>query len=461
MTHLLPNPDFLEWLVASIAKARREIVLVNYLATLRKDGKGAVGRLVKALRAALKRKVEVRLVLEGTKLAENYAFYRALKDAGADAWMDTSATFIHEKAVMIDGKVLCIGSQNLTDSALTVHEELAIATDDAAAIGGFKKELERLTAQRCEIKGASREGVLLPATAVDALTRIKRSLATIPYLVYLILCREDKGRPRALRVDPAWIGELGLKKGAASDSRRLSEALLFLDKRLGLVSYDEKKDMVTRCVILSEAKVLHDSRRSFGGKGGPRGLRMTAQLLLPDAFWKYGWQARLSVEAIHLYFAGERERQESPFAPWWRKKRDEIAKSYGFQKQLVNRAQTELMRAGLLEVMYETASSVYQKYVRYSNYFRENPFYDFDARRSAIGLIAGQARPQVFALAQDMLQAVERDSDADALSALCRMAEAAGLPRARAVLRAIRDLAANSTRRTFEYAQELLTAGTT
>ena len=435
MTQLLPNPDYLRWFLHALEKARKDVVLVNYLAVLRKgDGKGSVGRIVAKLIAARRRGLSVTVILEGSKFHENYRFYRVLKDAGVDVWMDTSLTFIHQKAVLIDGRLLCIGSHNLTASALTSHEELALTTRDRAAVRLFREGLHRLTAQRRAIGDVDNAGVQLPSGIVDSLIMIKRALSPRAYSLYLLLCRLDRGRPKRLSVEPeAWVDELGFPPSVASDRQRVHELLLFLSEKLDLVRYDRKRSTVTRKKI-----------RAGGGS-----------ILLPDLFWEHAWHKRLSVEAIHLYLAGERERLTSPYAPWWRLKRDEIAAQYGFSKHLVGRAQMELRRAGLLEVLYETAPSTVQRYVRYRNYFRQNPFYDADARMAAIAALARRCTKPAFALAQRIAHFLGEDSDLQKIDALCGLISKAGLRRAGRVYSTLQRLAPNSTRRTFAYAEEL------
>lgn len=196
-------------------------------------------------------------------------------------------------------------------------------------------------------------------------------------------------------------------------------------------------------------------------KGGLRSAQNDSGgfVFIPETFWSFGWHRRLSVEAIHHYVAGEAEKQTSPFAPWWRLRRDEIAARYGFQKQIVNRAQLELKRAGLLEVLFETGNAPAGIYVRYRNYFRQNPFYDPAEREKQIAAIVRRHPAAVVVLARKLLALVGDDADAGKLEALCSLVSAAGPRKARRVAAAIRRLAPNSTKRTFDYVVELLNQG--
>lgn len=431
---LLPNPDFLKWFLGAITKAKKSVVVVNYMATLKEGEKGAVAKVAAALVSAIKRGVQVQVVLEGNKLGENYLFWKVLKDAGADCWMDTSVTFIHTKAILIDDKTLCIGSHNITAAALVYHEEISLTTTDAEAIRRFKKELEKYTVQRRSIGDAPKDGVLLPVTIIEPLVKIKRSIAPNVYYLYLLLCKLDRGRPMAITIDAEeWAKILELPTHKVSARERVTTLLEYMDLNLGVVSFNGKNGIVKRRPV-PQSKI---------------------KILLPDAFWDFGWHHRLSMEALHFYLMGEVERQTSPNAPWWRLKRDEIAKRYGFQKQLVNRAQRELMRFDLLEVLYETATSVYQRYIRYMNYFRQNPFYDYEKRTAQIVALEGRYSKQAFAIAQKILQKLSIDSDAERLETMCRYIAESGTGKGRSVLKAISNLKPFSSRLTFDYAEEL------
>ncbi|HPM42157.1 MAG TPA: phospholipase D-like domain-containing protein, partial [bacterium] len=334
---LLPNPDYFPWLLAAVGRAKRSVVLVNYLAAMGEPARGPVFKLARALAAACRRGVRVEATLEGSKFRENMPFYRYIKSAGADAWMDTSLTFIHTKAILIDGRLLCVGSHNLSTSALTSHHELSAATREKAPIRAFLRELVRMTRQKREIDSSTcRDGSRAP---IGALVAIKRMSSPHAYLLYLLLCREDGGKPRPIRIDAeAWARELGLPASTASAGVRIAAILERLERKLGVVTFDGEGGWVKRRVVSGQWLVVGAHQPPTTNHQSP------GSILIPESFWRFGWHRALSVEAMHLYFAGEAERQTSPFAPWWRLTRDETAARYGFQKQIVNRAQRELKR---------------------------------------------------------------------------------------------------------------------
>lgn len=137
-------------------------------------------------------------------------------------------------------------------------------------------------------------------------------------------------------------------------------------------------------------------------------------------------------------------------------KRDDIAAKYGFQKQLVGRAQEELKSYCLLETLHETADAPDGRFIRYMNYFRQNPFYDYDARVVEIDAVTTKYTPKIVTAARKLASIVKEDSDAEKIAALCRFISAVGISRASSIVRKIGALAPNSTKRTFGYVEELL-----
>jgi len=432
---LLPNPDFLEWLLDKIRNAKETIVIVNYIAALIEDDKQLpVAQIVYELIAAVKRGIQVQVVLEGSNLKNNYCFWRILKNAGADIWLDTSATFIHTKAVLIDGCMLSIGSHNITDAALSWHEEMSFVTSDRGSIDRFRKELEKYTSQRHELGDTPKKGVHLPVSVIDPLVKIKRSRAPRTYMLYLLLCRLDGGKPKPITINiDEWVEMLGMKMGKVSAYKRIKPLIDFMDCNLGIVRFNSREKTLERRAL----------------------ARCKENILLPDAFWDFSWHKRLSVEAIHFYFAGEAEKLTSPYMPWWRLTRYQVAKKYSFHNYKVSLASRELMKYDLMEVLFETSTSIYQRYIRHMNYFRENPFYDYNERMKRIKGISKHYSKSIFLIAQKIADKLNCDMSVDKIDALCRYASESGENRARRVLKTLSALSSHSSKLTFDYAQEL------
>lgn len=340
--------------------------MVNYLAEIPeyRGGDDPVTRTARALIAAGRRNVDVQVVLEGIKIRNNYAFYRLLKDAGIDTWMDTSLTFVHHKVAVFDDRSIIVGSHNITRAALTDHEEYSVITDDAGTIRRFEHELKKVLKQREMIrKNICRDVVLLPRGFLAEAGALFRAHAGNAFDLYLKLCRDDGGRPRAIDIAfEKWGAELGFdprKAGKVTTKyvrhfyeQRINRILYQL-KRAGLIDIDRDRDTVTR--------------RRFKAE------RPEPALSVPVTYWRYGWSRRLSFAAKYFYLISLAETSGSPFYPWWSLSLKAAAQRYGYWGD-IGRAARELEARGILEILRAEAVKRGKTYSEEAQFYRVNPF---------------------------------------------------------------------------------------
>ncbi len=131
---LLADKELFPVLISLSGRAQRSIHCVMYLFKLGSK-KGRAARLVRALIAARRRGVEVRVMLERSdyndKLnKENRRTAARLKRAGIEVNFDSPRTTTHVKAMVFDHRYTVIGSHNLTGAALGHNHELSLLIDD-------------------------------------------------------------------------------------------------------------------------------------------------------------------------------------------------------------------------------------------------------------------------------------------------------------------------------------------
>ncbi len=109
-------------------------------------------RMYQALRDAAQDGVDVRLLLPGTSdlpLVQQFsrAEYRSLLRSGVRIW-EWAGPMLHAKTMVVDGRLVRIGSSNLNVSSLLANWELDVFVEDDAALAGamevqFLVDLER------------------------------------------------------------------------------------------------------------------------------------------------------------------------------------------------------------------------------------------------------------------------------------------------------------------------------
>jgi len=126
----LLNGEYYDSLQEALGQARKEIVLSFFLFKLSDHGKNRTAQIEKSLRSAVRRGVRVVVLLERSKYQDitktNTKTATRLKHDGMTVFFDSLKQITHTKVVVIDRKILFIGSHNLTESALRYNNEVSI-----------------------------------------------------------------------------------------------------------------------------------------------------------------------------------------------------------------------------------------------------------------------------------------------------------------------------------------------
>jgi cardiolipin synthase len=133
--------------LTEIEAARAEVLIANaYFLPGR--------RVLAALRAAVRRGVRVRLLLQGrVEYAVQHhaqrALYAQLLDAGAEIH-EYLPSYLHAKVAVIDGRWATVGSSNIDPYSLLLAREANVAVYDAQFAGELKSVLDRAIAEQSE-----------------------------------------------------------------------------------------------------------------------------------------------------------------------------------------------------------------------------------------------------------------------------------------------------------------------
>jgi phosphatidylserine/phosphatidylglycerophosphate/cardiolipin synthase-like enzyme len=107
--HFSPKGGCAEAVVAELAKARREILVLAYSFTNK--------QIAQALVDAKLRGVAVEVVLDHSNEKETYTDLQFFHEQGLTPLIDASHAIAHNKVMVIDGKTLITGSFNFTHQA--------------------------------------------------------------------------------------------------------------------------------------------------------------------------------------------------------------------------------------------------------------------------------------------------------------------------------------------------------
>lgn len=147
---LLANRQYSEALLQGIGNARKSILCTFYVFKITSSAGNQPRRIAEELVQAKKRGVDVTVILESDNgkrdhlTDENRHTARFLTRGGVKVYFDSPATVTHVKAVVIDGRLVYIGSHNLTQGALRHNNELSVLIDSPEVASEISSYLGKL-----------------------------------------------------------------------------------------------------------------------------------------------------------------------------------------------------------------------------------------------------------------------------------------------------------------------------
>ncbi len=133
---LLKNRDYLPALITTIDEAQNEILMAFFLFKAGVKSESYPDKVLAHLLSAVKRGVKVIVILGNTggrdhKLdSENQQTVELLKAKGMEAFCDTPKRTTHTKLIVIDQRLVILGSHNLTQAAMKYNNEISILLDN-------------------------------------------------------------------------------------------------------------------------------------------------------------------------------------------------------------------------------------------------------------------------------------------------------------------------------------------
>lgn len=123
-------------LIHEINSAQRSVDVMAYLVSTRE--------IADPLAAAVKRGVEVRVLMDGSNFPGLYSDAAIFKDGPVPVWLDKEHKEFHHKVMLIDGRVLITGSFNFTTQAEDYNgENLLVIRNHPRLYAAYLAEFEK------------------------------------------------------------------------------------------------------------------------------------------------------------------------------------------------------------------------------------------------------------------------------------------------------------------------------
>jgi len=278
--------------------------------------------------------------------------YKFLKNAGIRVYYDEPTRYTHAKAIIIDKRIVILGSTNWTEAAFdkSIEASVLIKSRELAddILSYFKtikidKEIEKYF----EFIGPSTpiawEFLENPGLA----PRMAKKHDERSFDVYLFLLKNFDGNPEGklmLFYDEV-ARYLGIYKGwdRTAYRRQVIKVLRKLEQKYKLAKFEPqyaKEATITLLNYEDPTKVYEYPEELY--------------FELPDDYFDFGWNRILSFRAKFCYLINLAYSNISDTKPFWSKSLTTITEQFGgISKHIIYKGMNELRREKLIEVSYD------------------------------------------------------------------------------------------------------------
>jgi len=325
-------------------------------------------QLIDVLIEAKKRGVDVEVILDQnvdfvqrrhaseweTKIKSTRA-YKRLKETGIKVYYDEPARYTHAKVVIIDKKIVILGSTNWTESSFDNNIETNVLINS-------EKLAEEILSYLKTIKIDEKMDEYLDSIgpSVPIAWEFMEDLRIAPLLVkeqaerafdvYLYLLWKYDGNPQAkltLFYDDL-AKYLGIYEGwTITDYRRqIIKIFRKLEQKYKLLKFEPRYAKEATITLLN-----YDEGR------GIYVIPDEQYFELPDDYFNLGWSRDLSLRAKFCYLINLAYSDISDIKPYWSKSVNTITRQFGdIGQDVIHKGMNELRRKKLLEVKYDELS---------------------------------------------------------------------------------------------------------
>ena len=321
-----------------IMGAEKSITVAMYFIILEPGGKGPINELVNDLVEAQKRGVQVKVVLEDTKLKENRLAYEKLCDSGVSVYFDTRERLLHIKGIVIDERYVFLGSANWSRAAIERNYEATNFTDSTQDALVFKEYVDNILVQDKDVLLPIIEGIHLSTDFIlgNKGGRILiKNKAESQFDLYLLLNKiaQEKGKS-SFEIDYDVLAkEMGYKEPDDLGKYRNPHHYFYERTHRSL-------KRLRRYKLIDYKKGIVTLKSSIGDKS----------IIIPFEYWQENFPGRFSTRAKYMYLICLYEASRSTKFPFWFRSQKDMSKLYGISDTTISLGLQELEDAGIIGI---------------------------------------------------------------------------------------------------------------
>ncbi len=347
----------------ALKNAKSSIYLVMYFVNFDpKAKKSPINELVAEVVNAHKRGVKVKVILDQNisfaewegrggkweREAKNDPLFVYLKKEGIEVYYDNLFVVTHSKAIVIDEEVVILGSVNWTESSLRRNWEASCLIRSKELAKQLLKDFSEIT---IDYEASVLDEERVPPVRLSDTFLKEPSLAPrmvtardeTAFDLYLLLLKTFNGNPEG-RVDVDYksiSSTLGLDEKFSYVSARdiLREALTRLDERYKLIIRKIRPPKSPYCLLIN-----------YPGKN-PYVLPQEKYCSIPDEYWQYGWNKRLSFPEKYCFLINLCKAGASRGRVWTAYRKG-LMEEFNLSRDTIIRGMKGLRKLNIIEIEY-------------------------------------------------------------------------------------------------------------
>ncbi|MFH1458608.1 MAG: phospholipase D-like domain-containing protein [Candidatus Omnitrophota bacterium] len=347
----------------ALKSAKKSIYMVMYFVNFDpKSRKSPINELVEELVNAHKRGVKVKVILDQNisfavwegrggkweREPKNDPLFGYLKKQGIETYYDNLFVVTHSKSIVIDEEVVILGSANWTESSLRRNWEASCLIRSKELAKQFLEDFSKITIDyEASILDEER---IPPVRLIDSFLkdssfapRMVTARDETAFDLYLLLLRTFNGNSEG-RVDIDYksiSSTLGLDEKFSYVSARdiLREALVRLDQRYKLITRIKRSPKSPYCLLLN-----YPNKK-------PYILPQEKYCSIPDEYWQYGWNKRLSFPEKYFFLINLCKAGASRGRVWTGYRKG-LMEEFNLSRDTIIRGVKGLRRLNIIEIEY-------------------------------------------------------------------------------------------------------------
>lgn len=408
----ISNDKYFEYTHNALKNAKKSIYVTMYSITLNNtlnNSKSEILILLNDLISAHKKGVVVKVILDKSisfnknsrNDNKNKTAFEYLKQNSIDVNYDTKATITHAKCIIIDKELVISGSTNWSISALSKNNEISFAIKSKTISKEILEQIKDINIDSSIANNYVKKYFYLNSEiAFLHLNKIAVNKSNFAWQLYLYFITQYEFDKEIVLDFDTLIKYLGIENNDVPSHQRLNvrRTLKKLDKKYKLISY------------LNPANTKENPRivlKSFNNKNN--------RIAIPETFWSYGWNKRLSLGAQYCYFinlaeSGSNHRE-------WRLNIPNIMKKYNVGKQIVCNGMRKLRHWNILKIQYGEKEKNSFKHV-FPNTYSLKRLYSLEEYENNVKKLKEKYGDEKFMLAKKYAKIVYCENDLDEIETI-------------------------------------------